>query len=42
MIIKMNGEPAVDVNNSVFPTGPIGLQYNSGTVKFRKLMIRPL
>ena len=42
MIIKMNGEQAVDVNNSVFPTGPIGLQYNAGTVKFRKLMIRPL
>jgi Domain of Unknown Function (DUF1080) len=42
MIIKMNGEQSVDVNNSVFPTGPIGLQYNSGTVKFRKLMIRAL
>ena len=42
MIIKMNGEQAVDVNNSNFPTGPIGLQYNAGTVKFRKLMIRPL
>jgi hypothetical protein len=42
MIVKMNGEQSVDVENAVFPTGPIGLQYNSGTVKFRKLMIRPL
>lgn len=42
MIIKMNGELAIDVNNANFPTGPIGLQYNAGTVKFRKLMIRPL
>lgn len=42
MIVKMNGELAVDINDSVFPTGPIGLQYNSGILKFRKLMIRPL
>ena len=42
MIVRMNGEQAVDVYNSAFPTGPIGLQYNSGTVRFRKLMIRPL
>jgi hypothetical protein len=42
MIVAMNGEKAVEVDNSAFPTGPIGLQYNSGTVKFRKLMIKPL
>jgi hypothetical protein len=42
MTVAMNGETAVDVSNATFPTGPIGLQYNSGTVKFRKLMIKPL
>jgi hypothetical protein len=42
MTVRMNGELAVDINNAAFPSGPIGLQYNSGTVKFRKLMIRPL
>ena len=41
MTVKMNGEPAVEVDNAAFPSGPIGLQYNSGTVKFRKLMIKP-
>ena len=38
----MNGEQAVDVNDSTFPAGPIALQYNAGTIKFRKLMIKPL
>jgi hypothetical protein len=42
MIVRMNGEVAVDVNNSVFPAGPIGLQYNTGTVKFRRVMVKPL
>lgn len=42
MTVDMNGERAVEVSNNAFPSGPIGLQYNSGTVKFRKLMIKPL
>ena len=42
MTVRMKGALAVEVTNPVFPSGPIGLQYNSGTVKFRKLMIRPL
>ena len=40
--VKMNGEQSVDVNDKSFPAGPIALQYNAGTIKFRKLMIRPL
>ena len=40
--VKMNGEETVDTSNNSFPSGPIALQYNSGTVKFRKLMIKPL
>ena len=42
MTVKMNGEQAVDVNDKAFPTGPIALQYNAGTIKFRKVMIKPL
>jgi hypothetical protein len=42
IIVKMNGEQAVDVNDTAFPAGPIALQYNAGTIKFRKVMIRPL
>lgn len=40
--VEMNGDPAVDVVNKSFTEGPIALQYNSGIVKFRKLLIRPL
>ena len=42
LTVDMNGERAVAAKNSAFPAGPIGLQYNSGTVKFSKLMIKPL
>jgi hypothetical protein len=42
MTVAMNGEQAVDVNDSTFPAGPIALQYNAGTIKFRKVMIKPL
>jgi hypothetical protein len=42
MTVTMNGEQAVDVNDSTFPAGPIALQYNAGTIKFRKVMIKPL
>ena len=42
MTVKMNGEQAVDVNDTAFSSGPNALQYNAGTIKFRKVMIRPL
>lgn len=42
MTVSMNGELAVDVSDSKFTSGPIALQYNSGIIKFRKLLIRPL
>lgn len=42
MIVKMNGEQSVDVSDTAFPAGPIALQYNAGTLKFRKVMIKPL
>ena len=42
LTVDMNGRRAVEADDRTFPSGPIGLQYNSGTVKFRKVMIRPL
>jgi hypothetical protein len=42
IIVKMDGEQAVDANNTLYPAGPIALQYNSGTIKFRKVMIKRL
>ncbi len=42
MTVRMNGEQAVDVNDTAFTSGPIALQYNAGTIKFRKVMIKPL
>ena len=42
IINKMDGEVAVDVNDTTFTSGPIALQYNSGTIKFRKVMVRRL
>ena len=41
MTVDMNGARAVDVNDGAFTEGPIALQYNAGTIKFRKVMVRP-
>jgi hypothetical protein len=42
MTVAMDGEQAVDVNDDAFTSGPIALQYNAGTIKFRKLMVKRL
>lgn len=42
IVVKMNGEQSVDVSDTKYPAGPIALQYNAGTLKFRKVMIKPL
>jgi hypothetical protein len=42
MTVKMNGEQAVDVSDTAFTHGPVALQYNAGTIRFRKVMVRPL
>lgn len=42
MTVKMNGEQAVDVSDTAFTHGPIALQYNAGTIRFRKVMVKPL
>ena len=42
MTLMMNGMDAVDVSDAKFASGPIALQYNSGLIRFRKVMIRTL
>jgi hypothetical protein len=38
----MNGAVTVDVKDSQFADGPIALQSAGGTIKFRKLEIKPI
>ena len=40
--VTLNGVKTVDVRDSKFASGPIGLQAAAGTVRFRLVQIRPL
>ena len=40
--VSMNGAVTVDVKDSKFADGPIALQSAGGTIKFRKLEIKPI
>jgi len=40
--VVLNGVRTVELNDSRFASGPIGLQWGKGVVKFRKVQIRPL
>ena len=40
--ITLNGRNMVDVEDSMFASGPIALQYGSGIVRFRNVRVRPL
>jgi hypothetical protein len=42
MIVVLNGVTTADARDSKFASGPIGLQYAAGVVKFRKFQIKPL
>ena len=42
LTVTMNGQKTAEVRNALFAEGPIGLQYGAGTVKFRKVAIKPL
>jgi hypothetical protein len=42
LMVTMNGTKTVDVMNSKYASGPIGLQYGAGVVKFRNVKIRTL
>jgi hypothetical protein len=40
--VKLNGVVTVSAQDSRFPEGRIGLQFNSGPIKFRKLLVKEL
>ncbi|HZY17541.1 MAG TPA: DUF1080 domain-containing protein [Ramlibacter sp.] len=42
LVLVLNGEKTVDVRNTKLASGPLALQWARGTVKFRKVEIRPL
>ncbi len=40
--VELNGETTATLRSGLFEEGPIGLQHGSGTIKFRKVAIRPV
>ena len=42
IVLLLNGAKTVDVQDSKLSNGPIALQWARGTIKFRKLEIKPL
>jgi hypothetical protein len=42
VVVVLNGYKTVDMRNGMFEEGPFTLQYGSGTMKFRKVAIKPL
>lgn len=42
IVVMLNGVKTVDTHNAKYAEGPIGLQASAGTVRFRKVEIRPL
>ena len=42
LALVLNGVKTVDVTDSRFANGPIALQWGRGTIKFRKVEIRPI
>lgn len=42
LVVMLNGAKTIDVNDSRFATGPVALQWGRGTIRWRKVQIRPL
>ncbi|EHR73356.1 protein of unknown function (DUF1080) [Burkholderiales bacterium JOSHI_001] len=42
LVLVLNGQKTVDVRDSKLASGPFALQWGRGTIKFRKVQIRPL
>jgi hypothetical protein len=42
MTVMLNGVKTSEGKDERFASGPLGLQYGLGTVKFRKVAIKPL
>ncbi len=42
IVVVLNGIKTAELNHSEFASGPIALQHGAGTIKFRKVQIKPL
>jgi hypothetical protein len=42
MTVVLNGQTTAKLRNGMFGEGPIALQHGSGTIKFRKIEVKPL
>jgi len=42
LVLVLNGQKTVDVQDSKFASGPFALQWGRGTIKFRKVEIKPM
>ena len=42
LTLVLNGVQTVDVQDSKLASGPFALQWGQGTIKFRKVQIKPL
>jgi hypothetical protein len=42
LTVVLNGQQTAKVRTGIFEEGPFGLQYGSGTIKFRKVAVKPL
>jgi hypothetical protein len=42
IVVMLNGKKTADLHNGMFPEGHFTLQYGTGTIKFRKVAVKPL
>ena len=42
LVLVLNGQKTVDVQDGKLAEGPIALQWGQGTIKFRKVQVKPL
>ena len=42
LVVVFNGQQTVDIRNDKFKSGPVALQSAGGTIRFRKVSIKPL
>jgi len=42
IVVKMNGVVTVHANDGRFPEGRLGMQFNGGPIKIRKMLVKPL
>jgi len=42
LVVVFNGKKTVDVQNDKLSSGPLALQHGSGTIKWRKVEVKPL